>query len=104
MLLYLVVKNHAFTDGNKRIAAACFLMFLQRNNILTDEFAHPIISNEALASKYFHHVKTQVFASFFFPFPSLKFSTVALAMLENFALVKKKINFPKISAFHIAEV
>jgi hypothetical protein len=31
-LLYLVVKNHAFTDGNKRIAAACFLMFLQHNN------------------------------------------------------------------------
>lgn len=25
MLLYLVVRNHAFTDGNKRIAAACFL-------------------------------------------------------------------------------
>ena len=50
MLLYLAVKNHAFTDGNKRIAAACFLMFLQRNGILTDEFNHPIISNEALAS------------------------------------------------------
>ena len=27
MLLYLVVKNHAFIDGNKRIAAACFLLF-----------------------------------------------------------------------------
>jgi len=49
-LLYLIVKNHAFTDGKKRIAAACFLMFLQRNGILTDEFNHPIISNEALAS------------------------------------------------------
>ena len=49
-LLYLVVKNHAFTDGNKRIAAACFLMFLQQNGILTDELARPIISNEALAS------------------------------------------------------
>ncbi|MDP4812559.1 MAG: virulence RhuM family protein [Saprospiraceae bacterium] len=31
MLLYLVVKNHAFVDGNKRIAAACFLLFLERN-------------------------------------------------------------------------
>ena len=28
MLLYLVVKNHAFVDGNKRIGAACFLLFL----------------------------------------------------------------------------
>ncbi|CAN0578138.1 unnamed protein product, partial [Ectocarpus sp. 12 AP-2014] len=44
------LQNHAFTDGNKRIAAACFLMFLQQNGILTDELARPIISNEALAS------------------------------------------------------
>ncbi|WP_236262785.1 type II toxin-antitoxin system death-on-curing family toxin [Aggregatimonas sangjinii] len=50
MLLYLVVKNHAFADGNKRIAAACFLMFLQYNDSLTDEFGNTIISNEALAS------------------------------------------------------
>lgn len=49
-LLYLIVKNHAFTDGNKRIAAACFLMFLQRNNLLIDKIGNPIISNEALAS------------------------------------------------------
>ncbi|VAW10063.1 Putative DNA-binding protein in cluster with Type I restriction-modification system [hydrothermal vent metagenome] len=49
-LLYLVVKNHAFTDGNKRIGAACFLMFLQHNDILIDEIGIPIISNEALAS------------------------------------------------------
>ncbi len=34
MLLYLVVKNHSFVDGNKRIAAACFLKFLQQNNML----------------------------------------------------------------------
>jgi prophage maintenance system killer protein len=33
MLLYLVVKNHAFVDGNKRIGAACFLLFLERNGI-----------------------------------------------------------------------
>ena len=49
-LLYLIIKNHAFTDGNKRIAAACFLMFLQRNDILIDKIGIPIISNEALAS------------------------------------------------------
>ena len=33
-LLYLIVKNHAFIDGNKRIAAASFLLFLQKNNRL----------------------------------------------------------------------
>lgn len=33
-LLYLVVKNHAFSDGNKRIAAALFVWFLDRNKIL----------------------------------------------------------------------
>lgn len=33
-LLYLVVKNHAFSDGNKRIAAALFVWFLDRNRIL----------------------------------------------------------------------
>ena len=33
-LLYLVTKNHSFSDGNKRIAAAVFLHFLQRNGLL----------------------------------------------------------------------
>lgn len=50
MLLYLVVKNHAFVDGNKRIAAACFLLFLERNRLLCNNSGHTIISNEALAS------------------------------------------------------
>ncbi len=50
MLLYLVVKNHAFVDGNKRIAAACFLLFLERNGILFNSTGETIISNEALAS------------------------------------------------------
>ena len=49
MLLYLIVKNHAFIDGNKRIAAACFLLFLERNNLLFNLEGSPIISNEALA-------------------------------------------------------
>lgn len=49
-LLYLIVKNHAFVDGNKRIAAASFLLFLKANNILHDKSGTPIISNEALAS------------------------------------------------------
>ena len=34
MLLYLVVKNHSFVDGNKRIAAFVFLWFLSRNDLL----------------------------------------------------------------------
>jgi prophage maintenance system killer protein len=50
MLLYLIVKNHAFVDGNKRIAAACFLLFLDRNNLLFDNHGNAILSNEALAS------------------------------------------------------
>lgn len=33
-LLYFIVKNHAFSDGNKRIAAALFIAFLARNGIL----------------------------------------------------------------------
>ena len=33
-LLYLVTKNHGFSDGNKRIAAALFLYFLKRNRLL----------------------------------------------------------------------
>jgi len=48
-LLYLIVKNHSFVDGNKRIAAACFLLFLQKNNALFLN-QKPIISNGTLAS------------------------------------------------------
>jgi len=33
-LLYFIVKNHAFSDGNKRIAAAIFIYFLNANGIL----------------------------------------------------------------------
>ncbi len=50
MLLYLIVKNHAFVDGNKRIAAACFLLFLEENDLLHINNGQTIISNEALAS------------------------------------------------------
>ncbi|WP_417361450.1 RhuM family protein [Galbibacter sp.] len=49
-LLYLIVKNHGFVDGNKRIAAACFLLFLEKNNLLYTQNRKPIVSNEALAS------------------------------------------------------
>ena len=50
MLLYLIVKNHSFVDGNKRIAAACFLKFLQQNRMLFNSQQLPIISNDTLAS------------------------------------------------------
>ena len=50
MLLYLIIKNHAFIDGNKRIGAACFLLFLMRNNLLLSENGVPFIGNDALAS------------------------------------------------------
>lgn len=33
-LLYFIVKNHSFLDGNKRIAAAIFIYFMQKNDIL----------------------------------------------------------------------
>jgi len=47
MLLYLIVKNHSFVDGNKRIAAACFLYFLQKNNVLYEN-NFPILSDNTL--------------------------------------------------------
>ncbi len=50
MLLYLIVKNHSFVDGNKRIAAACFLKFLKTNKILYNTHNELIISNDTLAS------------------------------------------------------
>ena len=36
-MLYFVTKNHSFYDGNKRIAAAVFLHFLNKNEALFDE-------------------------------------------------------------------
>ncbi len=49
-LLYFITKNHSFVDGNKRIAAACFLYFLEKNNAVLNSAGNPIISNEGLAS------------------------------------------------------
>ncbi|MDR0633098.1 MAG: type II toxin-antitoxin system death-on-curing family toxin [Holosporales bacterium] len=50
MLLYLIVKNHAFLDGNKRIAASCFLYFLAKNGILYTGEGDAIVGNEAIFS------------------------------------------------------
>ena len=49
-LLYLVVKNHSFLDGNKRIAAAMFLYFLSKNHRLFTEEGEKRISDAALAA------------------------------------------------------
>ncbi|MFV0269557.1 MAG: RhuM family protein [Draconibacterium sp.] len=49
-LLYLVTKNHSFTDGNKRIAAFLFLYFLERNGILYNENREKRIADNALVA------------------------------------------------------
>ena len=50
MLLYLVVKNHSFSDGNKRIAAFLFLWFLEKNSILYKPNGTRLIENNALVA------------------------------------------------------
>ena len=50
MLLYLVVKNHSFSDGNKRIAATLFLWFMENNRILYGPDKHKRIANNALVA------------------------------------------------------
>jgi prophage maintenance system killer protein len=49
-LLYLITKNHSFTDGNKRIAALMFLYFLERNGILVDRVGNKRIADNALVA------------------------------------------------------
>ncbi len=50
MLLYLVTKNHSFSDGNKRIAAALFLWFMNNNGILYDENGGKRIADNTLVA------------------------------------------------------
>jgi prophage maintenance system killer protein len=50
VLLYLIVKNYAFVDGNKRIAAACFLLFLNKNKLLFKNSRKPVIGNKEIVS------------------------------------------------------
>ena len=50
MLLYLVVKNHSFSDGNKRIAAMLFLWFLSKNGILYASDGHKRIADNTLVA------------------------------------------------------
>jgi len=50
ILLYLIVKNHSFIDGNKRIAAAIFLYFLNVNGILYRRDKTMLIDGNTLAA------------------------------------------------------
>ena len=49
-LLYLVTKNHSFSDGNKRIAASMFLYFLDRNGLLINEEGGKLIDDHTLVA------------------------------------------------------
>ena len=50
MLLYLVTKNHSFSDGNKRIAATLFLWFLNNNGILYNKDGSKRIADNTLVA------------------------------------------------------
>ncbi|NVO03164.1 MAG: Fic family protein, partial [Bacteroidetes bacterium] len=49
-LLYFIVKNHSFVDGNKRIAAGLFVYFLEINNALYKNNGSKIIEDNALVA------------------------------------------------------
>ncbi len=49
-LLYFVIKNHSFSDGNKRIAAFLFVWFLEKNGILYKEDGSRRIADNALVA------------------------------------------------------
>jgi prophage maintenance system killer protein len=49
-LLYFIVKNHSFSDGNKRIAAGLFVYFLDMNNKLLNNYGNKRINDNALVA------------------------------------------------------
>ena len=49
-LLYYIIKGHPFNDGNKRIGAYLFVLFLHKNGILHKPNGEPKINDNALAS------------------------------------------------------
>lgn len=49
-LLYMLVKDHIYFDGNKRLAAILFLEFLNQNHALYDKNRNKILSNDALVA------------------------------------------------------
>ena len=48
--MYFIVKNHSFTDGNKRIAAAIFVWFLERHDFLYNAMGEKRIADNALVA------------------------------------------------------
>ena len=49
-LLYFIVKNHSFVDGNKRIAAVVFLRFAEKNKLIYDKEGNKRIADNALVA------------------------------------------------------
>ena len=49
-LLYFLVKNHPFADGNKRSGAFLFILFLAKNHLLFDENHERTINDRALVA------------------------------------------------------
>lgn len=49
-LLYFIVKNHSFIDGNKRVAASLFLWFLEKNGILYRKDGSKRLADNALVA------------------------------------------------------
>lgn len=49
-LLYFLVKNHSFVDGNKRIAAALFIWFMEKNGLLYRSDGSKRVANNALVA------------------------------------------------------
>ncbi|WP_353537456.1 Fic family protein [Colwellia sp. KU-HH00111] len=56
-LLYFMVKNHPFSDGNKRTAAFLFVDFLNRNERLMNEQYQPVINYTGSPPHYIEEVK-----------------------------------------------
>lgn len=48
--MYLITKNHSFWDGNKRIAAAVFLLFMERNGLLFDDSGNKLLDDHTLVA------------------------------------------------------
>ena len=49
-MLYFVIKNHSFSDGNKRIAAFLFVWFLEKNGILYKTDGSKRLADNALVA------------------------------------------------------
>lgn len=49
-LLYLIIKDHPFSDGNKRIGAFLFVYFLSKNNYLYNDFKKNKVDSNTLVA------------------------------------------------------